>query len=109
VDPPLVVAVAHADRPRCPAALRTRQASPPNTGPDRFVAKFFDDLSDDVRQLTGAALPGFMDQGMAVGTRWSDQLSEALGTCRVFVALLSPSYIASHWCGWNGRRSQGEG
>src|SRR3954466_15961762 len=78
---------------------RSRLRPDDGSDPDRFAAKFFADLSDNVAHLTGAALPGFMDRHTAAGTPWSDRLSEALGTCRVFVALLSPSYFTSEWCG----------
>ena len=43
--------------------------------------------------------PGFMDLSMNPGSEWRGELLEAVGTCKVFVALLSPSYTASEWCG----------
>ncbi len=67
--------------------------------PDRWVNKFYQDLCDDVAQVTGSAHPGFMDREMPAGTEWPVQLSNALATCRVFVALYSPGYFHSDYCG----------
>jgi len=38
------------------------------------------------------------------GSHWSGELLAALGTCQVFVALLSGPYASCHWCGmeWHG-------
>ena len=40
-----------------------------------------------------------MDRSVAGGTRWTGELLDALGTCQVFVALLSVPYLTSTWCG----------
>ncbi|MGH3937625.1 MAG: TIR domain-containing protein, partial [Pseudonocardiaceae bacterium] len=40
-----------------------------------------------------------MDIKVPTGSRWPDRLSEALGTCRVFLALYSPRYFGSEYCG----------
>jgi hypothetical protein len=71
------------------------------------VLRFFEDLSENVAGLTAwppGADPGFMDQNIRAGTHWSRALLHALGTCQVFVALLSGSYTTSEWCGmeWDG-------
>jgi TIR domain len=72
--------------------------------PNGLVGRFFDDLSFNVGQLaarmTGAgADPGFMDRSMRGGGRWTEELLHALGGCRIFIALLSPTYMSSKWCG----------
>jgi hypothetical protein len=68
---------------------------------ERF-AHFFRDLSYSVGDLivrpTGAD-PGYMDRSIPPGAVWSDDLCGALGTCQVFVALLSPQFLVSEWCG----------
>lgn len=68
-----------------------------------FVLKFFKHLSEDVAELAGrtaSADPGFMDlSSMPGGTRWTPELLHAVGTCQVFVTLLSPWYLSSKWCG----------
>ncbi len=73
----------------------------PGMGQQREVLRFFDDLSEDVAQLvsrpTGAD-PGYLDRSMGGGNWWTDELLRAIGTCRVFVALLSASYFQSTWC-----------
>jgi|SRR5689334_11353924 len=68
---------------------------------DMQVVKFFQDLSMHVGGLTvrrPGSDPGFMDLSMDPGSEWRGELLEAVGTCKVFVALLSPSYTASEWC-----------
>jgi FxsC-like protein len=66
---------------------------------DRWVAKFFNDLCQDLGHATGTQNPGFMDRQIPVGSEWPDQLADALANCRVFVALFSPAYFASEYCG----------
>jgi hypothetical protein len=69
--------------------------------PSPHVVEFFNDLSVDVAELVGMPTgsdPGFLDQSMAGGTRWSPELLNAVGTCQVFIALLSGAYVRSPWC-----------
>jgi FxsC-like protein len=72
---------------------------PEGSDPDRWVAKLFNDLCLDVGQATGMPVPGFMDRQIPVGTSWPDHLADALANCRVFVALFSPAYFTSEYCG----------
>jgi hypothetical protein len=70
--------------------------------PDQLVERFFRDLSVNVKELLGprvGAEPGFMDRNMRGGTQWNEELLRALGTCQILVALLSPGYLGSEWCG----------
>lgn len=67
-----------------------------------LVRRFFDDLSDDIRQLAAApndALGFFDNQSLRAGMRWEQALLSGLGTARTFVALMSPAYFANEWCG----------
>lgn len=71
------------------------------------VIRFFEDLSENVARLTArrpGADPGFMDRTIRAGTRWSDELLSALGTCQVFIALICGAYTTSEWCAmeWDG-------
>lgn len=66
---------------------------------DRWVGKFYNDLCHDISQTTGARIPGFMDRQIPPGSDWSEQLADALANCRVFVALFSPAYFTSEYCG----------
>jgi TIR domain len=71
-------------------------------GPDGYVVEFFNELSSCVVGLIdrrSGVEPGFMDKSMRAGKLWSDELLGALGSCQVFVALLSPSYVNRPWCG----------
>ncbi|WP_141576639.1 TIR-like protein FxsC [Actinomadura sp. WMMA1423] len=65
----------------------------------RWVTQFFDDLCQDVGQTMGVSNPGFMDRQIPVGVEWSDRLKIALSNCRIFVALFSPAYFESDYCG----------
>ncbi len=70
--------------------------------PDAGVMSLFYDLSAHLNQLLdrdAAAPPGAIDRQIVGGKRWSPELAEKVGTCRVFVALASPRYYRSEWCG----------
>ena len=67
--------------------------------PDIWVKKFYQDLCNDLHQLTSARVPGYMDVQTPLGHVWPDELAEALCGCKVFVPLLTPGYFDSEWCG----------
>ncbi|MFM9448708.1 TIR-like protein FxsC [Streptomyces acidiscabies] len=69
--------------------------------PDLWVHRLFRDLSSHILNMTAvrADSAGFMDRSLTAGRIWNDELAYALGTCRVFVPLLSPRYVTSEWCG----------
>jgi hypothetical protein len=70
-------------------------------GPDGNVVEFFNELSNCVVSLIDrrpGVEPGFMDKSMQAGKLWSEELLHALGSCQVFVALLSPAYVNREWC-----------
>lgn len=63
--------------------------------------RLFTELSIHVNALVSrpaGADPGFINRNMRGGERWTPELLEAVGTCQVFVALLSPAYLDSEWC-----------
>jgi len=63
--------------------------------------RFFNDLSDNVAELVSRSVgadPGYMDRSMGGGNYWTTELLQAVGTCKVFVALLSVPYFQSEWC-----------
>lgn len=70
---------------------------------DVYVRRFFDDLSKEVRNLTGDPAEckvGFLDvDAIALGSPWSMDLINALSTCRVFISLCSPAYFKRPACG----------
>jgi FxsC-like protein len=78
---------------------RSRFRPDDGTDPDRWVTKLYKDLCHDVGIVTGTSTPGFMDRQIPAGTQWPDHLAEALANCRVFLALLSPAYFTSEYCG----------
>ncbi|GHH82770.1 hypothetical protein GCM10017771_07870 [Streptomyces capitiformicae] len=70
--------------------------------PNIWVRKLYDGLCEHIMELTDlprGAKVGFLDQGMAVGTKWTDELSVNLARCKVFVPLYSPRYFISEQCG----------
>jgi hypothetical protein len=68
---------------------------------DSRVQRFFGDLSHEVEALSGTrrAGVGFLDAAAPAGERWSAALVDALSRCQVFIALASPRYFTSSWCG----------
>jgi FxsC-like protein len=70
---------------------------------DLFVKRFFDDLSAEVRVLAGVDPGqdvGFLDsQSIEVGMQWKIRMAEALSESRCFIALCTPRYFLSKYCG----------
>ncbi|MFC7549566.1 TIR-like protein FxsC [Plantactinospora sp. GCM10030261] len=70
---------------------------------DAYVRKFYEELCKEVRIRSGdLANPdvGFLDtRGIALGAPWSDELTRALHRSRTFLALCSPLYFNSEYCG----------
>ena len=69
---------------------------------DGYVARFYEDLAREVRRQGGPVDDeiGFRDvASLRLGSMWSHDLISALSTARTFVALCSPSYFASEFCG----------
>jgi len=70
---------------------------------DSFVQQFFNDLSNEIRGRTGIRDQrpvGFLDQAsIPPGAQWPRELTNALSDCQSFLALTSPSYYLSTYCG----------
>jgi FxsC-like protein len=68
-----------------------------------YLKRLFTDLSDWVRNLTGAGQEdpvGFFDQReIELGAQWDSTIVEALQESKVLVALGSPAYFKSEYCG----------
>jgi hypothetical protein len=75
--------------------------------PNLKVQQLFAELSVHVNNLVyrapGSEDPGYMDMTMQGSEPWQRVLLDAVCTCQVFVALLSPAYLNSEWCAmeWN--------
>jgi hypothetical protein len=68
---------------------------------NKLFMDFFDELSANVAELVSlppGTEPGYVDRSLDAGDHWTDELLQALGTCQVFVALLSARYFGSAWC-----------
>lgn len=67
-----------------------------------YVRRFYEDLLG-VLELPGTGSrrqPGFRDsESLHLGADWLQGLSRAIGSCRTLVALYSPSYFRSEYCG----------
>ncbi|MFF3968057.1 TIR-like protein FxsC [Streptomyces griseorubiginosus] len=80
----------------------TPRSSPGDRDPNHWVYRLYADLCTHIMEMADVprgAQVGYMDRGMLLGDLWSERLSEALSTCRVFVPLYSPRYFRSEMCG----------
>ena len=67
-----------------------------HTGQDAGVTTFIDYLS---AELTHRNLPYFYDvESLRLASKWPDEIRLALGNCKVFVAVLTPTYFKRYWC-----------
>ncbi len=68
-----------------------------------FVDQFFTDLRDELARIEPEAGPGELayrdTERLRIGDDWERQLSRMLGASRAMVALYSPAYFASAYCG----------
>jgi hypothetical protein len=67
-----------------------------------LVRSFFEDLHDKIRDITGerpAADGSFIDTKIPLGALWEEHIHQAVCDCKIFVALMSPSYFRREWCG----------
>ncbi|GAB3245555.1 TIR domain-containing protein [Chitinimonas naiadis] len=65
---------------------------------DNYLERFFDDLDKAVRDRGGNG--GFRDvSAIQPGENWADELADELRTAPVFIAILSPAYTNSEYCG----------
>jgi FxsC-like protein len=69
-----------------------------------YQRKFFDDLSDELRDLLEISNKdepvGFFDQsGIEPGEEWESVLENALQESKVMVCMYSPKYFESEYCG----------
>ena len=72
--------------------------------PTRWIRTFFKDLSEDVAlmlPIVRSRDPGYLDlaESLRPGEPWRPELLSGLGTCQVFVPLLSTPYFSSTSCG----------
>jgi FxsC-like protein len=71
---------------------------------DRYLEQFVADLKDEVRRkhphnMAADAIGFFDTSNIQAGDEWQDSLSDALRTSQVYVALCSPGYLNSEYCG----------
>lgn len=72
-----------------------------------ILQRLHHDLTGHLQELVGL-MPGqeagFVDLGIQGGEQWQAEAAVAIGTCQVYVPLISPAYLASRWCRfeWDG-------
>jgi FxsC-like protein len=70
---------------------------------DMFLLKLFEDLSQAIRDRRGLGqkeVVGFFDdQDLELGEQWDDSIVEALQTSSLLLAVASPAYFKSLYCG----------
>lgn len=73
---------------------------------DEYLRMFYDDLCRELSIRGGVDLEktGFFDIDQPTGSDWPSNTGDAVGTCKVFVPVYSPSYFLSSVCGreWHG-------
>jgi FxsC-like protein len=78
---------------------------------DGYIAKFYRDFVAEVQRQSGQRREdvGFRDLStMQAGSLWRDELNEAIGRASTFIALCSPTYYTSEYCGkeWSAYRAR---
>jgi FxsC-like protein len=65
------------------------------------VEEFWSDLAPRVRDRLGRGgdICYFDRDSNELGSNWAENIEDALRTTKVFVALISPAYVASEYCG----------
>jgi FxsC-like protein len=70
---------------------------------DAYLKAFFNDISNEIagrRGLRQDQVVGFFDQqDLELGEEWDPKIVQALQTSRVFIAIWSPGYFKSEYCG----------
>lgn len=67
---------------------------------DKYLERFFDDLSMVVSRKTAHQKPAFRDvREIAPGDDWPTELAEALRVTQTFVCIYSPTYFQREYCG----------
>lgn len=70
---------------------------------DKYLKRFIDDLSDELRQQRGYGkneVVGFFDQReIELGEKWDQTIVNALQESNVMVCIYSPGYFKSEYCG----------
>ncbi|GAA2384897.1 hypothetical protein GCM10010255_09730 [Streptomyces coeruleofuscus] len=69
---------------------------------DAFVGRFYEDLVAELDRLgadCGGQMPFRDVERIGLGADWERTLGRAVGNCRAMVALCSPAYVSSLYCG----------
>jgi hypothetical protein len=64
-----------------------------------FVSRLIELVKIGSEQKYGQDIEWFWDEDLASGTQWKDEIYERLAACRVFIAIVSPSWTNSQWAG----------
>ena len=72
---------------------------------DRYVERLAEEMTSLYRQRTGRVLRIFLDkQEITTAQMWEREIHAALRRSSIMIAVLSPAYFRSSWCGreWDG-------
>jgi hypothetical protein len=97
-DPIFFFSYARADR----HGARTSHLNASDQGSGNAMDAFYAHLCDHVASLTArpAEEVGFFDQNsLDLGVPWPDRVIDALRSCRVMIAVFSPTYFSRQACG----------
>lgn len=72
----------------------SRKGGSPGWVHNHFLPKLRDCLIDE----TGHVPRIFLDQNMATGAVWPDELARCLARSKILVSIYSPQYFRSEWC-----------
>jgi hypothetical protein len=65
----------------------------------QLITHFHEELQRQLRERAGLTISIFRDtEGIEAGDNWSEVLQENIKTAKIFLFLLSPTWLMSKWC-----------
>jgi hypothetical protein len=64
-----------------------------------FISRLKNFLKIEASKKYGKKVILWWDADLAAGTRWEPEIYNQLSGCRIFLAIISPSWTNSHWAG----------
>ncbi|MFB6307162.1 MAG: toll/interleukin-1 receptor domain-containing protein, partial [Flavobacteriales bacterium] len=65
-----------------------------------WITEFLDELKEQHREFTGGREPNYFFYRDSIGSleNWQNRIKDSIAQSRLFLAFLSPNYLASEWC-----------
>jgi TIR domain-containing protein len=68
-------------------------------GKEHLITQFHDELQQKLQMKTRPTITIFLDtENLTPGAKWSDELKATLDKAKIFLFLLSQTWIESEWC-----------